>query len=1155
MNNYFSNLLHFGKRLCALALGWSRLAILFITIVFLHSPCSFAEGTLVVDYVQDNSAFKIVKPTLTAEEKTWLHDHPVIRLGVDDSYAPYSYFDEQGHFQGMAADFVHILEQQLGVAIQPVKPMPWPALMKAAQQHRIDMITTLALLPERLQYFAFTDVYLKTPSVIMTRSNDYTLSKAADLKHRKVALVSGYSSSKQVLHDYPTIIPMFVNSPLQGLIAVSTGQADAYVGAIGVNINVASRNGIANLRVAAAFDIYSGQRFGIRKDWALLAAIIDKALAAIPENEKDRIHQHWVPQPIPEKNSSPLLSKFEKQWIAENTHLRYGLYVNDEPHEFVDSKGNVAGLIPAYLALLRLKSGLSIEVIEYDSSEKLKADFNAGKLEFIHAKLGAINGIDVTSTVSIPFHRSTLAVFALRDEKFIGGESDLDGKSIAVSPVGLHAAFFRKHTEEKPHVFDNSLLALDSVVKGKYDVAILEVSAANYLIRKYQLNKVQMEYILPAEETNLRFEIRTGLSVLIDIVNKTLASFNQDEVTTIRRNNLNVDNARNIDPETIRKWALWIFIIVLTIVLLQFYYGNQKLKVEIQRRRFADESAKSSEQRFSLTFEQAAVGIALVSPEGAWLRVNNFLCNMLGYVEEELIKKTFQDITCAEDLAADLQQLKRLLDGELNTYKVEKRYIRKDGKLVWGGLTVALVRNQAGEPDYLISVIEDMTKRKGDEARIEYLAFRDILTGLPNRELFADRMLLAMAEAQRMEKKLALMFLDLDHFKEVNDTLGHAVGDKLLIQVTERLKGCLRAVDTLGRQGGDEFLLIITNIAFDELSQAVSAAADKIFEHLKPVFQIDGHEIAVTASIGIGIYPDDGTDFNTLLRKADTAMYSAKTAGRNAYYFFTEQMNKDAVEHEQLRSGLRHALEHNEFHLQYQPQVDCLGKYISGVEALLRWTHPVLGPVSPARFIPVAEACGLIIPIGAWVLEEACRQAVAWHAAGCKDLLMAVNLSAVQFKHGDLINTVLNALQHSGLKPQFLELELTESILIHDANAVLNVVSQLKEHGIRLSLDDFGTGYSSLTYLKRFPIDKLKIDQSFVQDMINNSDDEAIVKTIISLAKNLRMSTIVEGIETLEQLEILRRLGCDEYQGYYFARPMRAEDFVIFYEEHFAQKK
>jgi diguanylate cyclase (GGDEF)-like protein/PAS domain S-box-containing protein len=473
----------------------------------------------------------------------------------------------------------------------------------------------------------------------------------------------------------------------------------------------------------------------------------------------------------------------------------------------------------------------------------------------------------------------------------------------------------------------------------------------------------------------------------------------------------------------------------------------------------------------------------------------------------------------------------------------EYRIVLPTGEARWVDAFGDTTYDADGNAQRMIGICIDTTARKQAEAQIEFLAHHDHLTRLPNRFVAKERLKMAMAYADRATENVALLFLDLDKFKSVNDTLGHTVGDLLLVEVARRLQACLRETDTVSRQGGDEFLVILTHI--QDLA-AVTGSAAKIVEALAAPYDIDGHILAVTVSVGIAIYPNDAQDTDTLMQRADTAMYHAKGTGGNDYTFFSEQMNVAVAVAQAIRSELRQALAGGEFALHYQPQIDLASGRVIGAEALLRWHSPTRGLVLPDEFISIAEDCGLIVPIGEWVLQEACRQAVHWQQAGLPELTVAVNLSAMQFRRGNLQQSVVQALSASGLAPALLELELTESLLIVEAESALEAVRSLRSLGIRFAVDDFGTGYSSLAYLKRFPIDKLKIAQAFVQDMNTNPEDAAIVHAIIQMARALNLRTVAEGIETEDTVEHLRLHHCDEAQGDYFSRPLPAEEFQHF---------
>jgi diguanylate cyclase (GGDEF)-like protein/PAS domain S-box-containing protein len=467
--------------------------------------------------------------------------------------------------------------------------------------------------------------------------------------------------------------------------------------------------------------------------------------------------------------------------------------------------------------------------------------------------------------------------------------------------------------------------------------------------------------------------------------------------------------------------------------------------------------------------------------------------------------------------------------------------VRRDGVEVAIEDSAAPIHDRRGQVSGAVMVFRDVSMARAMSLRMSHLAQHDSLTDLPNRVLLNDRLTQAIAQARRNQKKLALLFLDVDRFKNINDSLGHDVGDHLLQTVAQRLLACVRSTDTVSRQGGDEFVILLSEVTH---AQDAAISADKILLVLSTPYHNDQHELHLTVSIGIVTYPDDGIDAATLMKNADFAMYHAKDSGRNNYQFFKPDMNLHAAERQSLENDLRHAIEREEFVLHYQPKVNLETGAIIGVEALIRWRHLQHGLMPPAQFIPIAEDCGLIVPIGRWVLREGCRQARAWQDAGLPPVRIAINVSAVELRAKDFVPGVNAMVTEMGLEPHHLELELTETFLMQDSTSTSVVLLALKEMGLQIALDDFGTGYSSLSYLKRFPIDTVKIDRSFVRDLTTDADDASIVSAVISMGKRLHMQVVAEGVETPEQLAFLREQSCPEGQGYYFSRPLVAEEFA-----------
>ena len=492
------------------------------------------------------------------------------------------------------------------------------------------------------------------------------------------------------------------------------------------------------------------------------------------------------------------------------------------------------------------------------------------------------------------------------------------------------------------------------------------------------------------------------------------------------------------------------------------------------------------------------------------------------------------DIVHPEDRARVQQWLAQVLAAE--TLSLEYRIVRPDGGVRWLEDRARTVRDAQGNLLRLDGVAADISARRASDGRITYLANYDALTGLPNRNLFMNRLQQSLLQARREHGRLGLLFLDIDRFKNINDSFGHALGDSLLVEFAARLTSVVREADTVARFGGDEFVIILAHI--EEPEHALHVARKVLDAFLRPV-TADGRELHVSTSIGVSIYPEHGNDADLLLKHADVAMYRAKDQGRNGFQCYTLEMGVKAVERMTLENALRQALDNHEFTLHYQPQVDLASGHVTSMEALIRWHHPQLGVVSPARFIPLAEETGLIIPIGTWVLNTACAQASAWHRAGFR-LSVAVNVSGQQFQQKDMAQRVQAALELSGLDARYLELELTESMLMNHSEATIQILDQLKAIGVGLSIDDFGTGFSSLSYLSRFPIDIIKIDQSFISGLAKKPEAASITLAIIALVKALGLKTIAEGVETAQQLDFLRTNGCDAIQGYYFSPPLPA---------------
>ncbi|MGZ8869071.1 MAG: putative bifunctional diguanylate cyclase/phosphodiesterase [Thermoanaerobaculia bacterium] len=554
----------------------------------------------------------------------------------------------------------------------------------------------------------------------------------------------------------------------------------------------------------------------------------------------------------------------------------------------------------------------------------------------------------------------------------------------------------------------------------------------------------------------------------------------------------------------------------------------------------AERALRETNQFATEIIDNAGEGIVVYDRDLRYLLWNHFMEEITGMPADQVVGKRAVDLFphIREQRVDEL--LARAMRGETVASPDIHYYIPGTDRQGWISAVYRPHYDASGNIVGAIGLIRDITERKTAEQQIEYQAYHDALTGLANRRLFQEHLTLALALAQRRRRAVAVLFLDLDHFKVVNDSLGHSVGDSMLKEVATRLRSAVRDGDTVARVGGDEFTIVLQDLSDRDDAEIV---AKKVLRTIGAPIEVSGHRLYVTASIGITVFPDDGDDAETLLKNADSAMYRAKEEGRNTYHISTVELSRSMQERMTLESGMHGAMERNEFEIWYQPQIDLRGNRIIGMEALLRWKHPSRGTILPAEFISVAEERGFIVVIGDWVLHTACEQVVELQQRGYRDLRVAVNISPRQFREETLVARVESAIEASGIDPKMLELEITEGVAMENVELTFEVLTQLRRLGITIAIDDFGTGHSSLSYLKRFPIDALKIDRGFVEDLPDRFEDAAIVKAVIQLAQGLNLRVIAEGVERYEQLEFLRSHGCREIQGYLFGMPMRLADF------------
>ena len=839
------------------------------------------------------------------------------------------------------------------------------------------------------------------------------------------------------------------------------------------------------------------------------------------------------------------LSDEEQAWLKAHPTIQLGIDPDWAPFEYLDEQQEYRGMAADYIALVSKKLGVKMIPVDGLSWSGVLDAAEHKRLDLLPAAM-ATSQREQYLDFTAPYLDFPMVIITRDDAPFVSSLDALNGQRVAVVKGYVsHELLESNHSNLTLAPTTTINEALTALSTGGTDAFVGNLASITHAINQLGLNNLKVAAHTPYS-FKLGMGVRDDWPELVTILDKTLRNLNTDELRQIREKWIGLQPERGVDLTEVAIVIVPILAAAL-LVLIVMMRSNHKLRDEITERQQIEKQLRLSEEALNESQRTAHIGWWQWDLANNTLKWSDEVFAITGRRPESFTPTpdSFMSVIHPDDLPALGAAIEGVMNGEAEEYDTEFRVVREDGVIRHVHSYGRIYGSSVDASSYFAGVLHDITERKQDEDTLLKQAYFDELTKLPNRNYFMEQLGKTLAHSRRHNYFSALLFFDLDNFKMINDSLGHHNGDKLLAEVGERLSRVVRQEDTAARLGGDEFVIIAANLG-NESEQAAEQArliAEKVQHVLSVPFTMEGHEHHLTVSTGINLFPMNGEDINDILKFADTAMYRAKESGRDAIRFFQPSMQQAAEERFTLQGYMRQALMNEEFELYYQPQYRANGEII-GAESLLRWHQPELGMISPARFIPLAEESGMILDIGIWVLREACGQITAWQQQGIDIETLAINVSPRQFHQPDFVEQVQAIMRESGVDPSRLELELTEGVLVENIDDVTSKIEQLQQMGIRFAIDDFGTGYSSLRYLKQLPLDRLKIDQSFVRDIHHTEANALIVETIISMAHHLELEIIAEGVETIEEMKFLEVRGCNKFQGYYFSKPLAEQQMT-----------
>ena len=1204
--------------------------------------------------------------TLTEDEQAWLSAHPQLRLGVDASWPPFEFRDQEGLYQGLAADYINVIQERLGVTLKPTEPKTWGEVLELARNNQLDLLPGVMSTPERQNYLSFTRPYLDFPIVILAHEGGPQPRTLKDLYGQKIAVVENYAPHELLRTHHPDLNLVALPNVSSALQALATDEVDAVVGDLASSIWSLRELKLDGLYVSGETPYRYQLAMGVPRDNKQLVAILDKVIADMSSDEVNDIQQRWVGNVVDQRSF----------W---HDMLLYGL-------------PTVVLLMLVLAAVIRINRRLSSEISRRIALEQelRSSEYHYRSLvESLSAVAWEADANDFTYSYVSP-HAEDLLGYSLGDwlrpgfwSSIVHPEDALWAKAYCDSETAAgrdHSLDYRVIRADGHTLWVRDIVSMieqgqRSVMRGLM-IDISETKRTEHALRLSEQKFASVfqqcpDILLIARhsdgcllEVNEAFEEQIGLGPN-QVIGRTATELGLWGVSgsgpsVLER--LHLGGIRNLEM-SFRRSNGELFT-GLTSAETFDLDGTRALVVavrDISQLKETQQRLQISEEKFAKAFHASPDGLLLSrQSDGLLLEVNEGFCRLTGYNLDPRIDQTSLDLGIWVDLNERkllLSKLKkdgfvrdfschiRRSDGQIRLCELSARplpiagadcmltiarditerhlmqeklqlaatvfentaegvlitdtdqrisavnrafseitgyseiealgqtprllasgqhdsafYVamwhqltaeghwqgeifnkRKNSELYPSWLTISAVRNSEREITHFVAVFADISSLKHAQAKLDYQAHHDPLTGLPNRALFENRLHAALQCSQVSNRQGAVLFLDLDRFKHINDSLGHPVGDLLLKGIAQRLKEQVRDVDTVARLGGDEFIILLPGL---HKPSDASAIANKLLACFSAPFQAGEHEFFTSASIGISLYPQDGSDVASLIRNADAAMYRSKAKGRNRVEAYTRDLTAQASVRVALENELRRAIERNELSLCYQPKLSLKTQNLVGAEALIRWNHPTFGDVSPEHFIHLAEENGTILQLGDWVLEQACRQMHQWQKRYQPFGPLSINLAGAQMRQPHLAKRIEQLLKTYQLKAGDLQLEITENFIMSQAEEALSVLHQLKQLGVQLAIDDFGTGYSSLSYLKRLPLDILKIDQSFIRGLPDDPHDAAITRAIIALGRSMQLTIIAEGVENQAQQHFLAAEGCEQIQGYIVSLPLPPEEFA-----------